>query len=586
MNGFQPPLPNQPQTPGVPQFPQTAVQPPQQVVQPTAPVTAQPAALPSPMLGAPGQVPAPQQPASLPGIQVFEPNMEEIKALADKIAAEGPRRGPSDFYFFKKGDNYVRILPPWSAARKWVRYGARHYNLLGNQRSACYESMHPGAGYVCPIDKVLAVFKQFLDVSQMERRGYHYCNGLVYDYDGARQQFVLQRLKPYVVQLPIFGVYEPMLQLMGRPPFHKLMDLQQGCIVNVHRPESFQGKSNYTVQVVWNGPLAPEESAVRTILSQMHNLDTFADLARPSAEKLQVQVELADGLATALAAACNFTRSQLAQANLLPEKLQLEGAGAQTAARTPAIPGIGQPAVVAAAPAPMAATPLAAPPLPAAAQPSPFPVSPVAAAPTAAPAPTAPVPGPAAGLPPLPPLPQVGPGLPAAPSLPVQVQGSASPAQAAVTTQVPLPTASAGPLPAGPTVPIPTPVRPGQAEPQTAPQPTAAPPAAAQPTADAQSTCPVCNRTFAGVRGLKAHLARSECGATAATQPTAQTPQPQAVQPQAALPVSPSQVQQPAVPGASVLSARPDGKPACLGNYGTQVGCPVCAHRNECAATR
>jgi len=276
------------------------------------------------MPGQPGMAPvvpqaaqfAPAQPPAMPpggqggapgvdvnAIMTRDVDMESIRKQAEEISAmNAARKKDTDFYSFKTGDNWFRVLPPWSdaAAQRgaWSKFHCSHHQLLGNQHSSCWEKSYPNYGFTCPICQVIDVYSQYMggSLDNMTPRSYQYVNSVIYDTQDMGRTMLYRRLKPYVLRLPV-SVFSGLVQLMSMPYVGSILNLQTGWIMLVKKPVSFQGKNSYTWQQTMQGPLAGDPNTMQQILSGMHDLDSFANFGIPTVEKLQNQMKIAETLA-------------------------------------------------------------------------------------------------------------------------------------------------------------------------------------------------------------------------------------------------------------------------------------------------
>jgi len=276
------------------------------------------------MPGQPGMAPvvpqaaqfAPAQPPAMPpggqggapgvdvnSIMARDVDMESIRKQAEEISTmNAARKKDTDFYSFKTGDNWFRVLPPWSdaAAQRgaWSKFHCSHHQLLGNQHSSCWEKSYPNYGFTCPICQVIDVYSQYMggSLDNMTPRSYQYVNSVIYDTQDMGRTMLYRRLKPYVLRLPV-SVFSGLVQLMSMPYVGSILNLQTGWIMLVKKPVSFQGKNSYTWQQTMQGPLAGDPNTMQQILSGMHDLDSFANFGIPTVEKLQNQMKIAETLA-------------------------------------------------------------------------------------------------------------------------------------------------------------------------------------------------------------------------------------------------------------------------------------------------
>ena len=538
--------------------------------------------------------------APLPG--GFTLDLEEIKRQAAEVAQQMRSNKPSDFFTFQEGENYVRLLGPWSQAaadrKEWTKYRATHYQLVGNQRASCYEISHPGLGFVCPVCQVIKAFQPYMTdtLDRMVASPARHANGIVYDADEARN-LTYRRLKPFVIKLPL-SVYTQLMQLMCIPGVGAIFDVNTGWIVRVIRPATFQGKNQYSSDRWIQGPLGTPETTSQ-ILGQMHDLDRFADFGIPTVEKLQIQLQLAQALMQSCCAAIAKRPEELGiqppQLVVPPAVYEAHG-GPGAAVASPGFPAappapVAPPAVPAQpaiAPMPPLAPPVAAP----AVVP---PVAAAAAAPTTPPLttpafPPAPAAGAMGGLPGM--VPPMPPALSAA--RPAAVPTAAPPPPGAPAAAAPplapppviQPAPVVPPAPAAPSLPTIPPPPAGTTAPPAGPAPVALPPPpttaasvpAAAPVTEADGSavnCPVCGKACKGTRGLKMHLARSpQCSASV----PATTAQPEAPA-VAEAPVPPTP------PVALLPQVGADGKMSCLGNYAPgNMLCANCTASAECIA--
>ena len=542
---------------------------------PGTPAPAPAAAAVPPVAGA-----APLPPGQAPGQKIFELDMNVIQTKVDQLIADhASKKRESDFFSFKKGENWIRILPPWSqeAAAKgsFAKFHMTHFNLLEKQSCSCWESSLPNMGFVCPICHLRATYGRYMgqEMDNVEPRGYHYANAVIYDTPDMGRSFLYKRLKPFVLRLPS-TVWGGLMQMMQHPYIGNITSVDNGWIIRVDKPESFQGKNSYTWGHVMQGPLAPDEATKGQILADIHDLDRFADFGVPTREKLERQFQLAQAVMENCHRATGYAPEQV-QCNLqlvIPPIVE-QTHGQAAAASVPGMAGSVAPQMAAPAVAPVAGAVPAPQPagLPTAPAPAPAPqlltaappgvTTPpgqfpgMAATPAAPPAPTpmatVPTAMPPAPAPAVPTMVQPHPGnvpvptmpaAPAAPPVPAPMPAAgAAPMPQAPMPQAPMPQAP-GPAPMPP-APAPMPPAPGAQQPPFPPAPAPQPQEVAPPTSGAGETpaekpkagkvrCPGCGKDYSGKRGLTMHLKKSEACRAAADKPPVSVQE--AVQTQAA----------------------------------------------------
>ena len=273
-------------------------------------------------------------------------------------------------------------------------------------------------------------------------------------------------------------------------------------------------------------------------MSQLHNLDKFADLAIPTAEKLQKQFEVARSYFSWVCDLIGISEQQglpmlngALDAPYVPPVVQEVHGSAAMAPGLPGGPMPGQQAQ-AAAPSftpPAPSMPVASP--PPMAGPAPMPSPAPAAVPVTAPPGAAPgMPAPAMPMPTMPgaPVPPMGPPPMPAPASSPQ---TAPPAFTAPNPQIPNaqpPQAPQAPAPQVPTggqgnQPFPFPQAPAPQEEET--PPTSERSGEGQGDASGKVKCPGCGKEY---KRLKAHLAKSpECQKAAGEAPVAMADVPQ-----------------------------------------------------------
>jgi len=555
-------------------------------------------------------------------------NMDDLAAMADAVTqgvGEFQMKGfESDFLKIVKGDHIIRICPPYNG-RDWSKFGATHYNIGGQHKgfSPCYEKTYVDAGFKCPICTVVNWLMNYTtDVKDMQAASHRYVNAIAYEaFDQATASYIPKRIKPFIVRLAIKSAFSQLIQFMmlQRASGVDITDPRTGWFLNLNRPESFQGKSTYTLSPLMQGPAfgnaqAPDEASIQQAMSQLNDIDRIV-CAVPTVEKLQKQLELAQSSLKTYMAMMGTPENYAPSLELVvpPIVHQVHG-GAGAAVTVPA----GVPAAAPVTPppqanamAPVTAPPTAAPvatapvlPPPAPVAPTP-PVAPPVAASVAPPAVAAAYPAPVAAPalpaapaaptgPATPPVPQAAtvalPGADAvAPPPPPPAPGADAVAPPPAAGAPPVASAAATVFPGGASIAPPGAVVPaGSAPGPKAPESSESAPAAPAASAEGRVVCRLCGKDYKNERGLKTHHNKMHEGVAfegPAAPAAPQAPEVPAVSADPAPAPAPSPMpgggEQPyPMPAQSVDSL--DGMP-CRGNYNSaSYGCTACSVRAAC----
>jgi hypothetical protein len=246
-------------------------------------------------------------------------NTQRIKDRLDEGGDYGG--GDSDFRGFSTGDNYLRILPPWSAEGD-VFKGVSQWYLPKPVKGICYNYARMNLAESCPVQAAVdAVEMQlgsnhaFLEGNPNDPRD-NGCNcrnsfignALFYRMEvddkgdpvgpgaGGIPGLVLERPKPFIVRLSYtvaMAIYEMINDPALQPP---VVCPDQGRILRVRKPKNFEGKSNYEVMPLGvPHALGPDDVFIDKLLTTLHDLDKIVN---PSEKQLQRVQSLADKIYT------------------------------------------------------------------------------------------------------------------------------------------------------------------------------------------------------------------------------------------------------------------------------------------------
>lgn len=196
-------------------------------------------------------------------VNYYEPNAKEVAS-----AAEGGFSG-DDFAVLKDGDNFVRVLPPWSAAGKIGIKVAKHYDMPPDSKILYCAVTWADKFQNCPICDTVNKFAEDMDTSPWWADTKYYVNALIYD---ANENLLFP--KPKILRLP-WIVYSWINQQISNPRIGNITNPVSGYDIQINK--SGKGRNTkYVPQLLPNKkPIADSDEKMVALLKGLFNLDSI-----------------------------------------------------------------------------------------------------------------------------------------------------------------------------------------------------------------------------------------------------------------------------------------------------------------------
>jgi len=234
------------------------------------------------------------------------------KDRAKKAASGGGGQGSKDFRGFDVGDNYIRILPPWSEEGD-VFKAIHQWWLPAPVKGSCYNFEEMGLVETCPINSAwLEARRQLGDDHEFIDNGgsriSYLANALFYTMDrdpdgnpvgdgvGGVPGLKLERSEPFIARIS-YTVAMMVYEMIADPEQQPCaVDPEQGRIIRVRKPKSFSGQNNYSALVL-GAPhsFGSDDAKMDKIWDNLHDLDKKTAATQKSRQRAQ---SLADKIYT------------------------------------------------------------------------------------------------------------------------------------------------------------------------------------------------------------------------------------------------------------------------------------------------
>ena len=225
---------------------------------------------------------------------------QEAEALKDSGGNGGGFQNEGDIVnspFKKVGSNYMWLLPPWREGVLFSKLTSTHWsipvgfdnatNQLKKVVRSCTATNSPHGR--CPICDIILNARGMCEdefINDFTRRDKYCVNAIKLELN--EDGFLYpERQRPYVYKLPP-SVRKLIIEEMSKPNIMDVTDPFNGLPLEIVRPESFQGKGAYKVNIFAGYPRGPiptpleltdnleaQQKWIEDSLKQIHDLDNI-----------------------------------------------------------------------------------------------------------------------------------------------------------------------------------------------------------------------------------------------------------------------------------------------------------------------